>query len=90
MLHGSRGLGKTIPLNCDEQPDLSELTKLTFCEAKRIVVDRFKRTYLCEMLQRTNGNISQASRLAGKDRRAFFELLRKHNLDVDSYRRNGR
>ena len=37
-------------------------------------------------LAEAGGNIAQAARLARKHRRAFFELLRKHDIDVDRYR----
>ena len=41
---------------------------------------QFEHRYLKEMLARFNGNITHAARAAGKSRRAFFELLRKHKL----------
>ena len=47
----------------------------------------FERDYLVKLLQLANGNISQASKLAGKYRADFYELLRKHGLKVDDFRR---
>jgi two-component system response regulator GlrR len=53
----------------------------TFQDAKRELVDDFERRYLEEALKRSRGNIARAARDSGKDRRAFFELMRKHGLD---------
>jgi len=48
--------------------------------AKREMVDRFERAYLGRALALADGNVSRAARLAGKHRRAFWELMRKHGL----------
>lgn len=49
-------------------------------ESKAHLIEEFERTYLEETLVASNGNISKAARLAGKDRRSFFALLKKYNL----------
>jgi transcriptional regulator with GAF, ATPase, and Fis domain len=54
----------------------------TFREAKRRVIDAFERDFLRAKLDRSNGNISQAARLAGMERTQFKRLLRKHGLNV--------
>jgi two-component system response regulator GlrR len=48
--------------------------------AKARVIEAFERDYLKEMLAACGGNISKAARLAQKDRRSFFELLKKYDL----------
>ncbi|MDT5156892.1 MAG: hypothetical protein QOH51_1249 [Acidobacteriota bacterium] len=48
--------------------------------AKARVLNTFERTYLQEMLVHCGGNISRAARESQKDRRTFFELLKKHGL----------
>jgi len=58
-----------------------------FQEAKAEVVARFERRYLEEVLTRHQGNISHAARAAKKNRRAFFELLRKYGIDATRFRR---
>ena len=58
----------------------------SFREAKARVVRRFERSYLAELLAAAGGNISQAAQHAGKNRRAFFELIRKHGIDAAAYR----
>lgn len=51
-----------------------------FREAKRRVVAEFERTYLRDILNAHGGNIANAARAAEKNRRAFWELLRKHSI----------
>jgi DNA-binding NtrC family response regulator len=49
-------------------------------------LDRFERSYLDELLHETEGNISQAARLAGISRPNFHRKVRQHGLDPDRYR----
>ncbi len=49
-------------------------------KAKNYLVSEFEQQYLCSALDRANGNISEAARLAGKERRSFTRLLQKYNL----------
>ena len=58
----------------------------SFKEAKQHVVNRFEQGYLSYMLRSTKGNIAQAATLAKKNRRSFWELMRKHNIDAEQYR----
>lgn len=58
----------------------------SFQEAKARVVRDFERGYLRSVLGQCCGNISQAALAAGKDRRAFWELLRKHAIDPGEFR----
>ena len=54
-------------------------------------VASFQRVCLKEFLARNGGNITRAAEAAGKSRRAFFELLRKHHLTQPTFRaRSGR
>jgi two-component system response regulator GlrR len=59
---------------------------LSFQDAKAQVIRRFERTYLERQLRACSGNVSRAARASGKQRRAFFELVRKHNIDVEQFR----
>ena len=53
-----------------------------FQAAKNALVREFERKYIEQALDQARGNIAQAARAAGKPRRAFFELMRKHGISV--------
>jgi DNA-binding NtrC family response regulator len=52
----------------------------SFAEAKARVIADFERRYVRDMLQYTQGNVSEAARLAGKERSRFGRLVRKYEL----------
>ena len=58
----------------------------SFQEAKAKFVERFERDYIQKLLLSYNGNISRAAQSARKNRRAFWELIRKHHIDVHSFK----
>lgn len=62
--------------------DEEELLAGSFNEAKRRFVTEFEKRYVTKLLLAYEGNISRAARAAGKNRRAFFELIWKHKIDV--------
>jgi two-component system response regulator GlrR len=49
--------------------------------------DAFERDYLVQVLAMTEGNITQAAKLAGKYRADFYDLLKKHDLKVEDFKR---
>jgi two-component system, NtrC family, response regulator GlrR len=65
-----------------EQPGVP----ISFREAKARAVDAFEKHYLEQLLVQSHGNITQAARAARKNRRAFFELLRRHSIDAEHFR----
>ncbi len=46
----------------------------------------FVRTYLVQCLQLVKGNVAAAARLAGKDRKDFYDLMKRHHVDPSAYR----
>jgi two-component system, NtrC family, response regulator GlrR len=58
----------------------------SFRTEKARVVRAFEHDYLQKMLERHQGNITHAAHAAAKNRRAFWELLRKHGLSMDRKR----
>ncbi|MGB5512791.1 MAG: sigma 54-interacting transcriptional regulator [Woeseiaceae bacterium] len=48
--------------------------------------DEFTRNYLSQILQITTGNVSQAARLAKRNRTDFYKLLSRHDLNPDSFK----
>jgi two-component system response regulator GlrR len=49
--------------------------------------DAFERDYLIQVLSMTEGNVSQAAKLAGKYRADFYDLLKKHDLKAHEFKR---
>jgi len=49
----------------------------SFDEARR----RFERDYLSQLLKITEGNVTQAARLAKRNRTEFYKLLQRHQLE---------
>jgi two-component system response regulator GlrR len=47
---------------------------------------RFEREYLTQLLQITNGNVSQAARIAKRNRTEFYKLLHKHHLNPTQFK----
>ena len=48
--------------------------------------DEFTRNYLSQILQITMGNVSQAARLAKRNRTDFYKLLARHELNPDQFK----
>ena len=48
--------------------------------------DEFTRNYLSQILQITMGNVSQAARLAKRNRTDFYKLLSRHDLNPDTFK----
>jgi hypothetical protein len=57
-----------------------------FRQAKARVVAGFERAYLRGALYRHSGNVARAARAACKHRRAFWALMRKHQIDAAHFR----
>ncbi|NYT65679.1 hypothetical protein H0A58_06810 [Alcaligenaceae bacterium] len=60
--------------------------KVSFHMAKGKLIERFERAYLKASLVRHEGNIAMAARSAQKHRRAFWALIKKHQIDPNFYR----
>lgn len=53
---------------------------LTFKDAKDRVIKEFEINYLTHLIHESSGNVSQAAKKAGKERRALGKLLKKYKL----------
>lgn len=54
---------------------------LPFHDAKNDAITLFEKEYLRDLLKRHNGNISQAARTAGIDRKTIHRMLTKYDLE---------
>jgi DNA-binding NtrC family response regulator len=74
------GRAANAPFHTPAEPT----TALGFAQAKAQVIAEFERRYLYELLQRAQGNLSLAARLAGKERSRFGKLVKKYGLQRDA------
>jgi len=58
----------------------------SFRDAKNSLVSNFERTYITQALIKHSGNIAMAARASHKHRRAFWALMRKHDIAAEPYR----
>lgn len=48
--------------------------------------DAFERDYLVRIMRMAAGNVSEAARLAGRNRTEFYRLLKRHRLDAADFK----
>ena len=63
----------------DEEPGLGRLD-VPYHDAKAALLERFEREYCSSLVRRAGGNLSEAARLAGIERKYLYKLLEKHGL----------
>jgi two-component system response regulator GlrR len=72
-----------IPASLVQQAIHHEETELApFEQARR----KFERDYLAQLLKITEGNVTQAARLAKRNRTEFYKLLQRHRLEPQLFK----
>jgi two-component system response regulator GlrR len=74
---GAKGLSHQKHLNGDEA-----------LKPLKDARDAFEKDYLVQVLSMTEGNVTQAAKLAGKYRADLYDLLKKHDLSVESFKKS--
>jgi two-component system response regulator GlrR len=46
----------------------------------------FERRYIASLLRATNGNVTAAAKIAGRNRTEFYNLLARHRLEPETFR----
>jgi two-component system response regulator GlrR len=79
-----RGLvgGCDVVLPEPEKP----LGRESFRQLKAKAVAQFEKTYIQELLSACDGNITRAAQMAFKNRRAFWQLIRKYQINVRAFK----
>ncbi len=72
-----------IPVELVQQSQGGGSGRLTSFDEAR---DEFTRSYLSQILQITGGNVSQAARLAKRNRTDFYKLLGRHQLVPEDFK----
>lgn len=60
--------------------------QLSFQEMKANVISEFETNYIQSLLAAYRGNITKAAQVAQKERRTFWQLIRKHKIDVQKFK----
>ncbi len=58
----------------------------SFKQAKAKIIREFEKIYIQRLLVAHQGNITKAAEAARKNRRAFWQLIRKHQIDVHRFK----
>lgn len=66
------------------EPGARETIGEKFSSAKLRAIQCFEREYVKRMMDKHEGNVTQAAREAGKDRRAFGRLAKKYRIPAES------
>ncbi|MBS1121082.1 MAG: Fis family transcriptional regulator [Deltaproteobacteria bacterium] len=74
----------TLP---DVRADVSIDATRPFRELKQSVIDAFEIQYLTELLRLHHGNLAQAARAAGMDRKNLWALVERHGLDRGRFKK---
>jgi two-component system response regulator GlrR len=73
-----------IPVNLVEKAlQKKQKSLLSFSDAKK----NFERDYLIKLLQLANGNVTEAARLAKRNRTEFYRLLDRHELKAAQFKK---
>jgi two-component system response regulator GlrR len=59
---------------------------LSLREAKTREIARFEKRHIQALLRASKGNITKAAQSAQKNRRAFWQLIRKYEIDVNKFK----
>ncbi len=70
---GANGIGGGADL-------IQELVHREYHDAREALLAEFERTYLSNLVNRADGNMSEAARIAGVDRTTLYRLIEKHDL----------
>jgi two-component system response regulator GlrR len=72
-----------VPASLVEEAISHQSQKFTSLEEAR---RRFEHDYLIQLLKITRGNVTRASRLAGRNRTEFYKLLQRHRLEPAAFK----
>jgi DNA-binding NtrC family response regulator len=86
VLLNTSGILHAADIELPEGRSKDLLRRESLGQAKSFVVGEFERRYVADLLAEHQGNITQAAKAAGKDRRTLQRLVRKYALNRNSFR----
>jgi DNA-binding NtrC family response regulator len=66
--------------------EINQPDQLSFNEMKANVISEFETNYIQNLLVAYRGNITKAAQAAQKERRTFWQLIRKHKIEVEKFK----
>ena len=78
-----------LPGAVSPEPDESPAVPGRLRMLKSEIIRNFEYDYLSRVMREADGNVTRAAQIAGKDRRDFGKLLKKHGLAGTPSRRSG-
>jgi DNA-binding NtrC family response regulator len=86
-------LGDAVTVASQREPSVEESVNgvadddsdLRFIVAKNHAIVAFERGYLMSLMRRAGGNITEAAKLSGTERRQLGKLLKKHGIEVRQF-----
>ena len=72
---------RPLPIRSAAAVAVAATGPIDFRHAKAEAVRRFECDYVAQVMKQAEGNVTRAAHLAGKERRAFGKLLKKHGID---------
>ena len=66
--------------------EINQPGQLSFHQMKANVIAEFETNYIQSLLVAYKGNITKAAQAAQKERRTFWQLIRKHKIDVHKFK----
>lgn len=66
------------------------IPSVTYIKPLKEAKDIFERGYLVYLLETCKGKVSEAAKMAGKYRADFYLLLKKHDLNPDDFKKQGK
>jgi len=87
-----RNVVEQVCVLCRKGPIPAELVRRALREGRDDIVslaearNHFERDYLARTLRLAEGNVSEAARLAGRNRTEFYRLLKRHHLNPQGFK----
>ncbi len=76
----------TVPLVTEEMVRKALRDRADNLKSLTEAREQFERDYLVRLLRMTDGNVTQAARLAQRNRTELYKLLRRHQLEPNAFR----
>jgi DNA-binding NtrC family response regulator len=79
-------IGLSLPSRRDAAPVFrGSLTEVSLNAQKKRLIDALEREYLTQVMHQHGGNITRAASAAGRERRDFGKLLKKHGIQPGDF-----